>query len=303
MNKLIEGKDIWWNDPEGKTSGSYIVLSINKEPDGGIYDDTIVLITNGVTEVEVEAWELQDLEHRRKCISNFVDKVTKIAEDDDWNVRNYDKTFDSVNLEFGKYSSRGQDFTFSINCNTGAIDEFIEAIENYYHGYDPSEETSIWLDSDGHGKNGAPHDLEDILEDMKECKENIWSLLERYKEKLQGIKKSAVHPQYTVRLGKFRNEVVESIHTTLKDILEKTNTYSLLWHTITKGNDPDICYETESGACSVLPSIIGLGENEADFGITFASFCDCPSSINGENIYTETLIEILEYLEEYRSTL
>lgn len=303
MNKIFEGKNVWWDDPDGKTSGPYTVISIKKEPDEGLYDDTIILIGNGTSEAEVSACELQDLEHRRKCISDFVDRVTKIAEDDDWNVYNCDKTFDSVSLEFGKCSSRDQDFTFSVDCKTGAVKEFIDAVEEYYNGYDPSEEASIWLGPDGHGKNGAPHDLEDLLEDMKECKENVRTLLNCYKEKLQGIEKPATHPQYTERLCELRNEIVERIHTTLKDILKKTNTYSLLWHTITKGNDPDICYETDSGACSVLPTLISLGENEADFGITFASYCDCPSSINGKNIYTETLIDILEYLEEYRSTL
>ena len=300
---LFIEQEVWWSDPEEKTSGVYKVLDIKTEPDGGLYDDTIVLISNGYSEAEVSAGELQDLKHRRKCISDFVDKVTKIAEEDDWSVYNYDKAFDRVSLEFGKYSSRDQDFSFSINCKTGSVDEFIEAIEDYYDDYDPSEEASIWLDPNGHGKNGAPHDLEDVLNDMKECKENVRSLLDCYKEKLLGDKKPATHPQYTVRLCKFRNELVESIHKTLKNILKKTNTYSLLWHTITNGNDPDICYESDSGACSVLPTLISLGENEADFGIIFASYCDCPSSINGENLYTETLIEILEYLENYRSTL
>lgn len=54
---------------------------------------------------------------------------------------------------------------------------------------------------------------------------------------------------------------------------------------------------------NVLPDTIGLSDNEDEFFITFATYCEAPTSNNGENIYTDTLIDILEYLENYRSTL
>ncbi len=57
-NTLSIGQDVWWKDPEGKTSGSFLVLEIKYDEDGGLYDDTIVLISNGVSEAEVEACEL-----------------------------------------------------------------------------------------------------------------------------------------------------------------------------------------------------------------------------------------------------
>lgn len=52
-----------------------------------------------------------------------------------------------------------------------------------------------------------------------------------------------------------------------------------------------------------MPDTIGLSDNEDEFFITFATYCEAPTSNNGENIYTDTLIDILEYLENYRSTL
>ena len=67
--------------------------------------------------------------------------------------------------------------------------------------------------------------------------------------------------------------------------------------------NPDICYEKDSGSWNVLPDTIGLSDNEDEFFITFATYCEAPTSNNGENIYTDTLIDILEYLENYRSTL
>lgn len=52
-----------------------------------------------------------------------------------------------------------------------------------------------------------------------------------------------------------------------------------------------------------LPDTIGLSDNEDEFFITFATYCEAPTSNNGENIYTDTLIDILEYLENYRNKL
>ena len=39
--------------------------------------------------------------------------------------------------------------------------------------YDVSYETYLWLDNTGHGKNGAPYELEDVLEDIKACEQYI----------------------------------------------------------------------------------------------------------------------------------
>lgn len=68
----------------------------------------------------------------------------------------------------------------------------IESINDYYEGYDPDEETMLWVGSDGHGKNGAQYRLTDIVKDMEQCegfieellnamirannKENLWEL-------------------------------------------------------------------------------------------------------------------------------
>lgn len=36
MNTLTIGQDVWWSDPENKTSGSYLVLEIRKDPNDGL---------------------------------------------------------------------------------------------------------------------------------------------------------------------------------------------------------------------------------------------------------------------------
>lgn len=307
-NTLLVGQDVWWSDPENKTSGAYTVLEIKRnpdDPDEGLYDDTIVLISNGVSEAEVEAWELQDLGLRRKRIEEFVNRITAIAEDDDWSVHNHSENYDKVDLYLSKYFNAGQDFGFYVECETGDADEFINAVEGYYNSYDPYEEAALWIGPDGHGKNGAPDDLKDLIADMEECKDNMKGLVDLLKQELKGEKivKQTYHSQYSERVYNIRTEVIESIFYTIKDICQQTNTRSILWDDITGHENPDICYEKDSGPSSVLPDIIGIADNDREFYITFADYCDAPVSNAGENIYTETLIDILEYLENYRSTL
>lgn len=306
MNELKKGKEVWWEDPEGKTSGPYVVKEIDYAEDGALYDDTIILISNGTSEAEVWAGELQDLELRRERIKKLVERITEIAEKDDWSVHNHNEKYNKIDLYFAKSSSRDQDFGFYIDYNSGDIDGFINAVEEFYENYDPSEEAALWIGEDGHGKCGAPYDLADILTDMNECKDNVKDLIDLFYQELKGVKitKPTKASQFYQRLNQVRTEVIENIQAIFKDICEKLGVRSVLWSTITNQNDTDICYETDSDSCSVLPSTIELDDDDdKSFIIIFASFEDCPNSINGENIYTETLIDILGYLENYRSTL
>lgn len=302
MNTLIKGKEVWWSDPAEQSSGVYTVEEIKTELDDGLYDDTIILISNGVSEVEVEAWELQDIEIRRKRIKELVDKVTAIAENDDWSVYNHDDEYNTVDLYISKYSSMDQDFGFYIECKTGDTDEFIKAVEDYYNSYDPDEEAALWIGSDGHGHNGAPYNLSDILEDMKDCKSNVKGLIDLLNQELNGIKitKPQRYPQLSERLYNIRTEALEEINNTLHNICDKTGSTSVLWSSITNQLNTDICAYDQS----VLPSTIGISDdNSSEFVIVFADYCNCSDSINGENIYTETLIDILQYLEDYLSKL
>lgn len=302
MNTLTIGQDVWWSDPENKTSGSYLVLEIRKDPNDGLDDNTIILIGNGVSEAEVEACELQDLGIRRKRIKELVDKVTAIAENDNWSVYNHDDEYNTVDLYISKYSPMDQDFGFYIECKTVEADELIKAIEDYHDSYDPDEEAALWIGPDGHGCNGAPYNLSDLIEDMQECKSNVKKLVDLLNQEFNGIKitKPQRHSQFSERLYNIRTEVLEEINDTLHDICDKIGSTSVLWSSITNQLNTDICGYDQS----VLPSTIGISDdNSSEFVIVFADYCNCSDSINGENIYTETLIDILQYLEEHLSKL
>ncbi|MGF7535492.1 hypothetical protein AAGG74_17710 [Bacillus mexicanus] len=75
---------------------------------------------------------------------------------------------------FGKYSPAGQDYSISVNGET--YEELMQSIDQAYEDYDVSEETYLWLDNTGHGKNGAPFHMKDVLADMEACKEMILTL-------------------------------------------------------------------------------------------------------------------------------
>lgn len=174
---LKEGAKVWWSDPDNDhSSGVYEVVEIRTDEDGALYDDTIILIANEHSEAEVNSWELQDLTIRQNRIKELVDKIIGIAEDEDWSVHNYCEDFSEVELEFCKYTSAGQDFSFCISTKSGAKRDFLEEMKDYIDDYDPDYEATLWTDEWGHGKNGAPYRLADIIADMEECKHNMQDL-------------------------------------------------------------------------------------------------------------------------------
>lgn len=83
---------------------------------------------------------------------------------------------------FGRYSPAGQDFGFTIDPG-GSIMDLIHALYEYWDAYDVSYETFIWLDSSGHGGNGAPYDMRDCYDDMEICRgyiHELYSIINNY---------------------------------------------------------------------------------------------------------------------------
>lgn len=105
------------------------------------------------------------------------------AEELDWKV-----TYDGEGLELEKYSSFGQDFICNIEGVDGGV--LFRNLESYIESYDPCEEAVKWVGEDGHGKNGAPDDLRDIISDMEECQDMMKELLKKWEETLWPKKKS-----------------------------------------------------------------------------------------------------------------
>ena len=84
-----------------------------------------------------------------------------------------------------KYSSAGQDFFFTVDIGEN-LNDFAENIYDYGESFDVDEEAYLWIGSDGHGINGAPYHISDIVKDMEECGNMIY---EAYKIVTEYIEK------------------------------------------------------------------------------------------------------------------
>lgn len=55
----------------------------------------------------------------------------------------------------------------------------------YYEAYDSDYEAYLWIGTDGHGKNGAPYHIKDIVSDMEAAEAMIDTLYETLKTALK----------------------------------------------------------------------------------------------------------------------
>ena len=119
-------------------------------------------------------------------------KITKIAEILGWSVDFSEPKNGKTDVNFAKYTSYGQDFNFSVELEDDDMEAFIDNIHEYYENFDVDEEAYIWIGSDGHGKNGAPYHIADIVKDMEEAEAMIADLYEVFKQYYSQLKLQAV---------------------------------------------------------------------------------------------------------------
>ena len=100
---------------------------------------------------------------------SYVEKMRSLFEKKNF-VLTYNK--ESMTYMFSKTSPEGQDFNFEVDIGCD-IEDFLDIIDKYYQNFDVSYETYLRLDNTGHGKDNAPYEMEDVLEDMKACEEYI----------------------------------------------------------------------------------------------------------------------------------
>lgn len=107
----------------------------------------------------------------------FIDRIIEIAESQGFSV-DTEITDDEVRFTFSQYTDFGQDFFFEATMKDYDIYTLIGEVEDYYEGYDPDEEAMLWVGPDGHGKNGAPYRLTDVVKDMEQCEQFVKNLLD-----------------------------------------------------------------------------------------------------------------------------
>ena len=114
-----------------------------------------------------------------------IQRVTDIAQEKGWSVSLENEGKSSIELEFQRYSNFGQDFIFNAEIQNKDIETLIDSIKEYYEGFDPDYEAYLWIGTDGHGKNGAPYRIKDIVSDMEQAEAMIEKLYETLKTTMQ----------------------------------------------------------------------------------------------------------------------
>lgn len=119
-------------------------------------------------------------------------KITEIAEILGWSVDFSELQNGKTDVNFAKYTSYGQDFNFSVELEDDDMEAFIDNIHEYYGNFDVDEEAYIWIGSDGHGKNGAPYHIADIVKDMEEAEVMMADLYEAFRQYYSQLELQAV---------------------------------------------------------------------------------------------------------------
>lgn len=126
-------------------------------------------------------------------IKDFIGNVIGIADKEGWMVTaEYRKCNPIVQWRFSIFTSAGQDLNIEVEMDKRDVSTLVTNLENHYESFEPEAETMLWLDQDGHGKNGAPYHMKDVLADMEEAEKKICELykaVEKYyllvKDKIQ----------------------------------------------------------------------------------------------------------------------
>lgn len=89
--------------------------------------------------------------------------------DTEWKVSttiNESKKQVEVSLEIWTPAGRDVCLEFDFKDKT-TKEQISKMFQEYYESYDVSYETYLWLDNEGHGKNGAPYEMEKVLIDTQ----------------------------------------------------------------------------------------------------------------------------------------
>lgn len=104
-------------------------------------------------------------------------KLLEAVKNFNWTVTQEDGNV----FDFGWYSPCGQDFHITVDTEND-VGCFLHNLYSVYEDFDVSSEAYLWLDSDGHGTNGAPYDMKDLYEDFEACESAIFDLWEYLKD-------------------------------------------------------------------------------------------------------------------------
>ena len=89
-------------------------------------------------------------------------------------------TLQDDKLEVSTYSPEGQDCSTSFKAD--CFENLLRSMAEWVSDFDVDAEAALWIGDDGHGKNGAPYHIKDIVEDMEWWHKQIDTLHDRLVE-------------------------------------------------------------------------------------------------------------------------
>lgn len=95
--------------------------------------------------------------------NEFWDKAREVAEGHGWDAI-LTRIEGSPSVASFYRSIEGKDAGFELTLDDGEdAERLVELANEYVEGFDVDYETYLWLDKTGHGANGAPYHIKDIL--------------------------------------------------------------------------------------------------------------------------------------------
>lgn len=110
-----------------------------------------------------------------------MEQIISIAEQEGWTIIVYCQE-GVYYAELSIRSPAREDFCITIDFALRTAKGFTEALDKYVECFDVDAETYIWLGADGHGRNGAPYHIKDILQDKEWSLNKMKALSEKVKQ-------------------------------------------------------------------------------------------------------------------------
>lgn len=90
-------------------------------------------------------------------------EVAFLEANEDWNISVDDLKGETQLVAFSPIFGTW-DGTFELEVKD--FEDLCQQLFSYWQAFDPDEETALWIGPDGHGQNGAPYRIRDILGEM-----------------------------------------------------------------------------------------------------------------------------------------
>lgn len=100
---------------------------------------------------------------------NQFEKLQDVAESLGWSYQD-----NSEGIVLSKNISFGQDYSFELDTS----EDLLEQVYYRWQDFDPCSEAYRRLDETGHGKNGAPYYMGDVLKNMEKTDSELEKLYE-----------------------------------------------------------------------------------------------------------------------------